>query len=87
MENLYCIEKVRIDPIAEGNLGAITGKYDDKALTVLVWRSAEAARIYMTQNNCGADEFRVREFALKDFDRIDKWADSVGMNLFIHIVS
>ena len=68
MENLYCIENIRTNPIAEVNLHAITGKYDVKALTVLVWRSTEAANAYMNQNNFEVKEYRIRDFSLGDFD-------------------
>ena len=85
MENLYCIENLQTDPMADVNLRAITCKYDDKAIAVLVWRSIESAKRYLNKES--ETEFGIREFSLEDFDRIKRWTESVKINLFIDIVS
>ena len=62
-------------------------KYDEKALTVMVWRSKDLAVNFMDVSNLSPSEYKIKEFTLDVFDRIDRWAESLGMNLFIHVIS
>ncbi len=87
MENLYCIEHLEKDLEADYDMRAITSKYDNKAITVLVWRSIDEAKTWVRQQGWDNADFKIRDFSLEDFDRIDRGAKSLGVNLFIHILS